>query len=146
MLIQTKSDGEVEISEKQKIFFPNGIIGFESYKNYALLDSKSPPFYWLQSLDDVNIAFVILSPFLVVENYSLDISPSSYESIEFDGDVNSDRLLIFTIVTIVDDESGVITVNLQAPVIINKENKYAIQSIQNNPKWEIRHVISKKKS
>lgn len=144
MLVDTKTEGLIEVNDRQKIFFPNGIIGFETYKNYALLDSQSPPFFWLQSMDAKNLAFVLLSPFLVVEDYELNVDRSFYKDIELEEDETKNNLIIFSIVTIPEEKEN-ITANLQAPILINKENRYAVQAIQNNSKWEIRHVISKKK-
>ena len=48
MEIETKAIGKVEITEEQKLTLPEGIIGFEEYKKFALIDSEYEPFVWLQ--------------------------------------------------------------------------------------------------
>ena len=60
MRVETKPYGVMDLDERQKIFFPYGILGFEQLKHYVLLDAKQPPFYWLQSLDMPDIAFPLL--------------------------------------------------------------------------------------
>lgn len=65
MEVLTKTKGRVEVEEKQIVTFPDGIMGFEQYKKYALINSEYEPFIWLQSLEDSNLAFLIVDPFLI---------------------------------------------------------------------------------
>ena len=43
MRINSKAYGPVDIDERQEIYFPRGIIGFEQFKRYALLDAAQQP-------------------------------------------------------------------------------------------------------
>ncbi len=45
MKIKTKAYGQVDINEKQVIFFPAGIFGFETLREFALLDAEQKPFF-----------------------------------------------------------------------------------------------------
>ena len=65
MEIETKAIGTVTITDEQKLTLPEGIIGFEEYKKFALIDSEYEPFVWLQSLEEKNLAFLIVDPFLL---------------------------------------------------------------------------------
>ena len=49
MRVVTKAYGPIEADERQKIFFPYGILGFEHLKNYVLLDARRTR---IQALDD----------------------------------------------------------------------------------------------
>ena len=53
MKIQTKIMGQIDIDDRQILDFPEGIIGFETFKSYALLDAPQKPYFYLQSLDMV---------------------------------------------------------------------------------------------
>lgn len=66
MKVQTKPYGLIDVDERQLISFPTGIFGFETLKRYVLLDAIQQPFYWLQSIDVPEIAFVLISPFIFV--------------------------------------------------------------------------------
>ena len=68
MKIKTKPYGEVEVDEKQKLYFPEGIIGFEDVNYYYLLDSKEGPFYWLQAEGNAVLAFLIVDPRIFMNN------------------------------------------------------------------------------
>jgi len=137
MLVQTKPYGKIEVDERQKIFFPFGILGFENLKNYVLMDAKQQPFYWLQSLDVLEIAFVLINPFVFRPDYSLDIPDEELIEIKIEG---KDDILVFAIVTIPENQSKM-TANLQGPIIINRRLKIGRQAISTNSKWKIRHQI-----
>ena len=139
MRVQTKPYGPIDIDERQKLHFTYGILGFENLKSYVLLDAVQQPFYWLQSLDVVEIAFVLIDPRIFQPEYTLEINQEEMEEIGLTGDEN---LLFFSIVTIPDDPMDM-TANLRGPIIINKANKMARQSITTNPRWQVRHPILK---
>jgi flagellar assembly factor FliW len=135
MKVKTKPFGEIEISEKQKISFKNGILGFEEIKHFFLLDGENDsPFYWLQALEMPEIAFVIIDPAYVVDNYKLDINQKDLDELEI---IKQDEMLIFSIVTIYEKPED-ITVNLLGPVIINKTKRIGKQIINQNDEYEIK--------
>ena len=142
MRINTRPYGEIEIYEKQKIFFPYGILGFEHLKYYALLDARQQPFYWLQSLDIVEVAFVLINPKVFRPDYELEVSREELKEI---GIESTEDILDFVIVTIPDDATKM-TANLQGPIIINKDSKVGRQSISLNLDWKVKHLIMKELS
>ncbi|MDC7127319.1 MAG: flagellar assembly protein FliW [Spirochaetales bacterium] len=139
MTVNTKAYGTIDIDERQKIFFPNGIFGFESLKDFALLDAAQQPFYWLQSLDIKETAFVLISPFIFRKDYKLDVAGSELEEIGLKPD-DTDNMLIFAIVTIPENQQKM-SANLQGPIVVNRQNRTARQSIAINPKWKTKHYI-----
>lgn len=137
MRVHTKAYGSIEVDERQRITFPKGLLGFEKFRDYILLDAERQPFYWLQSLDVERVAFVLVNPFLFRSDYELDIDDSELSEI---GIKNPDDALIFTIVTIPTDGSPM-TANLQGPIVINKEGRLARQSVLSDPRWKTKHDI-----
>ncbi|MEL3908501.1 MAG: flagellar assembly protein FliW [Treponemataceae bacterium] len=137
MKIETKSMGLVEISEDQKITMPEGFYGFEDCHDFALIDSEQPPFFWMQSLEDKSLAFIVIDPFLFRPDYELDIDDESLKPIEA---TSPENLLVFALVTVPADGSP-ITANLQGPLIINKANKKAMQVVAGGEKWKTKHDI-----
>ena len=72
MEIKTKTKGTIDVDEKKILEFPEGLVGFEEYKKYALLQSEYDPFLWLQSVDRQNLAFLLVDPFVICTNYEAD--------------------------------------------------------------------------
>ncbi len=139
MTVDTKAYGPVEIDERQCITFAHGLYGFEHLKKFALLDARQHPFYWLQSLEEVNVAFVMLEPKILCNDYDADIAPSDLESLGLSSP-SDDNYLEFAIVTIPGGE-GPMTVNLQGPVIINRKAGKGGQCISRSEKWHVRHNL-----
>jgi flagellar assembly factor FliW len=139
MRVNTKAYGTIVVDERQKIFFPYGIVGFETLKDYVLLDAAQRPFYWLQSMEVVEIAFVLINPRVFRPDYVLEVDPGELEEIGIGAE---EQILDFVIVTIPENPMEM-TANLQGPVIINKATRVGRQSISTDPRWSVRHPILK---
>jgi flagellar assembly factor FliW len=137
MKVRTKPYGEMEIAEAQRIKFPRGLFGFEELREFALLDATQHPFYWLQSIERVEVAFVLIDPLFFRPDYTPDVDADELADI---GVANGEDALVFSIVTI-PDNSSLMTANLQGPLILNRRTREGRQSISTNPRWGVRHVI-----
>jgi len=138
MKIATFRFGELKIPEENIIEFPKGIIGFEQFKKYVLLEREdSDPFCWLQSLEDPNLAFVVINPTIFFKNYKIEIHYKEFEDIQV---ASLDRIEIFSIVTIPEDLSRM-SANLLGPLVINLDNNMAKQVVLVNSPYTIQHFI-----
>ncbi|MBQ7969534.1 MAG: flagellar assembly protein FliW [Treponema sp.] len=131
MEVLTKTNGVVQVQDDKILIFEEGLFGFEDYKKFALIDSEYEPFIWLQSIENQNLAFLIIDPFLVCSSYEADIDDSSLAKI---GVTRPEDVVIMTIVTVPQDGSA-ITANFQGPLVINKQNKKCLQVILTDNRW-----------
>ena len=139
MKLKTRPYGEIEVSEKQKIYFPEGLIGFEDIRHYYLLDSKEGPFYWLQSEEHPQLAFLLIDPRVFMESYELSVKKSELAALEL---ASEEDLLDFAIVTVPEDPSK-ISANLMGPIVINRKTRTARQVISENDEYDVKHYILK---
>ena len=137
MEVLTKTKGRVEVEEKQIVTFPDGIMGFEQFKKYALINSEYEPFIWLQSLDKSSLAFLLVDPFLICGDYEADIDDASLARI---GIESPEDLVVMTIVTIPTDGSA-ITANFLGPIVINRKNNKCMQVILTDNRWTTKFDI-----
>src|SRR5574344_2020795 len=137
MQVKTKTKGTVEVANEHIISIPSGLFGFEEYTDFALIDSEYQPLIWLQSLQDSNLAFLLIDPFIICSDYELDIDDKELSKI---GIKDPSDVIVFAIVTVPSDGSAV-TANLQGPLIINRTNKKCMQAIVNDSKWTTKHNI-----
>ena len=137
MKVNTKAYGEIDVDEKQKVTFPEGLFGFEEINDYVLIDAEHQPFFWLQSIEDKEIAFILINPFIFRKDYEVNISNEEVGDIGID---SPDKALIFAIVTIPQDE-GSMTANLQGPLIINRDSMTGKQAILSDNRWRTKHDI-----
>jgi flagellar assembly factor FliW len=135
--VATKAYGLIDVDERQKIIFPQGLFGFEKLRDYLLLDAERQPFYWLQSMDEEDVAFILVNPFLFRPDYEVNVSNEEVDGI---GIRSPEKALIFSIVTIPQDGSPM-TANLQGPLIINRDTRMGKQAILTDDRWKTKHDI-----
>jgi len=141
MKVLTKAFGEIEVSEKQRIHFQNGILGFEDINDFILLDTeKGSPFFWLQAEKVPEIAFVLIDPLIVKNDYVLDVDPRDIDELNIHDDNDT---LVFSIVTIHEKPEN-ITVNLLGPILINK-NSHKAKQIINQVDYSVKHPLIEKR-
>ena len=144
MKIETKFLGEMNIEENEIIQFPDGILGFENIQKFVILSlEKESPFAILQSIEHVEVSFVIALPFVFKKDYEFDLSDEDKEELKI---TDPEDLITYSIVSLKEPFNSS-TINLQAPVIINHKQKIAKQvvlqdSITNQLRYPIEGGIS----
>lgn len=136
MNVQTTRFGVVDLDEKRIITFPAGLLGFSSYKSFALLQPNDEGvFYWLQSLESPELAFVVTDPTQWVNGYEASIRREQMQEL---GLTSLDDTQVFVIVNKYGDA---LTANLQGPLVINLTNQKAMQLVLADKRWNTRHEI-----
>lgn len=129
MIIETEALGAIEYLEKDIIVFEDGLYGFGGMKRFIFILNpvEEVPFHYLQSLEDARLNFIVTSPFLFVADYDFNISDLLVEKMDIK---SPEDIEIFSIAVIPENLDDT-TINLKAPIIINKKNKKAKQYILN---------------
>ena len=140
MIIQTKHFGDVEITEEDVLTFEYGIPGFDDLTKFVILGKTDveSPFFWLQSLEESGVAFVISDPFNYVSDYEAEIDMFTANLLKI---TNENDALIYCIVTVPQDIQK-ISINLKAPVIINAKENRGCQVVLENDKYKFKHIIT----
>ncbi|HEY8965947.1 MAG TPA: flagellar assembly protein FliW [Candidatus Methylacidiphilales bacterium] len=126
--------GPIEREILDKTFtFPLGIPGFQSHHRFVFSqDAGHKPFTVMRSLDDVNLAFVVIEAFYLTPDYVMDIDDAELEPIGSPGPL--DCVILF----IVRLESGKpfrVHANLRAPLVLNKEKRLARQIVLSDARY-----------
>jgi len=140
MQVKTKAYGMLELDERQIIRFPSGLFGFETLTDFVLMDARQQPFYWLQSMDVEQVAFVLIKPSIFRPDYNPGVVKADLELLELESD-SGEEALVFSIVTFQEDNKAM-TANLQGPILINKNNRTGRQCISMDSRWKTRHNIA----
>lgn len=120
------------------IVFKDGLLGLEHLKKYILLSPQVDlPFSYLQSVEDENLAFVVINPFLYMPDYSFDI----YDDVIDELEVTAPSDIFVLVVAVVPSDITKMTANFAAPILINVKNKKAKQVVLQDSKYEIRFSI-----
>ncbi len=136
LLIDTSRFGQLEVNPQRLINFEEGILGFPQQREYALVQTgEGSGFYWLQSVDTRDLAFVVCDPRLFVADYQVPVKIEDLESIEL-GDPDSGQ--VFVIVNKVGD---LLTGNFQGPLVINVGNRKGRQLVLSDKRYSTRHPL-----
>ncbi len=137
MQIETRVKGNLTVTEDQKVTVPKGLFGFEDYTEYALIESKYEPFMWLQSLQEKNLAFLVVDPFMINSEYEADIDDKELMTV---GISDPADVMVMAIVTVPSD-GGPATANFQGPLIFNRKTRVCMQAVLNDPRWSTKENI-----
>ena len=126
-------------SNKGVITLPMGLLGFEQVKHYTLLGSaEEAPFLWLQMVEDPSLAFLVVSPSVVLNCYEPDISE---EEVKFLDLADPKDALLFNIVTV--HPNGEATVNLKGPIVVNRRTLIGKQVVPlNAAHYALHHPVT----
>ncbi len=122
--IQTRF-GEVEYDPDNLLHFPAGMIGFPSLHDFIVMPNKKEgPLFWIQSVDDPDIAFVLTDPTNFFLEYKIVPGASDRNTLRIE---TNDECFTLTVVTVPPDQK--ITINLAAPILFSAKTNRAIQII-----------------
>ena len=137
MLIETMRFGPVEVDEGKLMTFPEGVLGFPKHHRFALLQtSPDPALFWLQSVEDPDLAFVVCDPQLFVPDYQVPIRKDDLESLALH-DVGDCQVLV-----IVNKVGGALTGNLLGPLLVNARTLTARQLVLSDKRYSTRHRLA----
>lgn len=140
MKINTKYFGEMDCAEEDVLSFPEGLPGFETYQRYLLirLDNDDDTLLCLQSLEEEQLAFIVVNPFSVVPDYQPRLTDSELALL----DCGPDAALAFYSIAVLKDSFRDTTFNLKCPLAVNPLNHLAIQAVMEDDRYSMRHPIS----
>lgn len=136
MELKTKF-GTITVDEEQIIHFPRGILGFADYHRYVLVEREDSIFSFLQSVDEPGLTFVVIMPELVRADYEVELSNEEIELLQISSPEDGK---VYGIVTIPENVAEM-TVNLQAPVVINTKERLGAQLIIAGDTFHTKHNV-----
>lgn len=136
MQVRTTRFGTIDIADDRVIEFPKGLLGFSEHKKYCLLEpAEDSCFFWLQSIDDASLAFVVTDPSFFVPDYSVPIRSEQMADLRLS---KLEEAQVFIIVNKVDQT---LTGNLQGPLVINTVTRSGEQFVLAEKRWTTRHPL-----
>jgi flagellar assembly factor FliW len=136
MQIQTTRFGVVTVDPDHVMTFPRGLIGFGAPARLALLKIEPDgAFYWLQSADEPETAFLVVDPGLFFKDYHVSIREETQQDLEL-ADAKDGQLLVIC------NRSGEwLTGNLLGPLVINTRTRVGQQIVLTEKKWTCRQPL-----
>ncbi|MBA5851084.1 flagellar assembly protein FliW [Clostridium sp. cel8] len=143
MEIKTKYHGIKHYKDSDVITFKKGIPGFENLKKFIIFPvEENNLFYVLQSIEDLSIGLVLISPFNILKDYEFDLDDSKMEEL---GIKSYEDIIVFNTVTL-NSKIENITANLKAPFVININKKIGEQIILDGSSYSIKYPLFKEEN
>ena len=137
MEIETTRFGRLSVEDERIITFPNGLLGFPDHTRFALIQTgEENYFFWLQSVEDANLAFVVTDPTIFFKDYEVPLREEMRQDLELADDAST--LQVFVICNKVGDW---LTGNLLGPILVNAQNRLAQQVVLTEKKWTTRQPL-----
>ena len=135
MNIETIAWGKIEVTEEQLYQFENGIPGFEEEKSFAWIQEENSPFSYLQSTHESALSFLLADPFLFYPDYEFEISDQDIE------ELGDQELLGVACIVTLHEQIEQSTINLLAPVVLNKATHKARQIVLQDNQYQTKHPL-----
>jgi flagellar assembly factor FliW len=136
MEILSSRFGKLAVEDDRIMTFPNGLLGFPDYTRFALIQTNAENyFFWLQSVDDANLAFVVTDPAIFFKDYEVPIREETQAELQL---ADPSLAQVFVICNKADDW---LTGNLLGPLVVNAANKLAQQVVLTDKKWTTRQPL-----
>ena len=136
MDIETTRFGNLSVEDDRIITFPKGLLGFAGCERFALIQTgEENYFFWLQSLEDPNLAFVVTDPTIFFKDYQFALKQETQEELAL---TDMEFLQVFVVCNKVGQW---LTGNLQGPLVVNAQNRLGQQIVLNEKKWTTRQPL-----
>lgn len=142
MKIETTRFGTVTVADDRVIAFPKGLLGFPARTRFVLIESADQAsaelaksdryFWWLQSVDQPGLAFVVTDPSLFVRGYSVPVHAEQLAAL---GVASLEEAQVFVIVNKIDQT---LTGNLQGPLVVNVRDRRGEQLVLSDRRFTTR--------
>lgn len=137
--VNTDRFGEIEIDEKRIVHFKDGIPAFEDEHEFVILPyDEESPYYFMQSLKNSDLAFLLTIPDIFFPDYSVEIDDATVKELKIK---DTSKIIIYTIITIPSGSVRLMTTNLLAPIIFNTENMTAKQIVMDKSGYTTKHRL-----
>ncbi len=135
MIIETLSWGRLEVDEEQLYHFSKGLPGFDEETDFALIAMAETPFWYLQSLRDKGLSFLLGDPFAFYPSYEFELPDDEAEELAIKSDV-----IIRCIITL-KEQVEQSTINLLAPIVLNPVERLGKQIVLHRAPYHTKHSL-----
>jgi len=136
MEINSTRFGTIEVNDDRIIHFERGLLGFPGHTRFALIQtSEENYFFWLQSVDDANLAFVVTDPSIFFKDYEIPVREDVREDLEL-SDLGAAQVFV-----ICNKAGEWLTGNLLGPLVVNSVNRRGLEVVLTEKRWGTRQPL-----
>jgi flagellar assembly factor FliW len=124
MRLDTQRFGTLQLKADQLFLFPQGLIGMETLRHWALMpDEQNPSIAWLQSASRGDRAIPLISPRAFFDDYRVHVTRRELASLHMQMGAE------LYVLTTISGNAGRLTSNLRSPLLLNLSRRLGCQVI-----------------
>ena len=143
MQVTSSRFGVLDATEDQLITIDGGLLGFPDAVRFVRLPvDDAEGWQWLQSVNDGDLAFLVISAFRFFPDYDIELPDGEVKALELDDPSDADVLALVTIRHT--DEGGIasVTANLLGPLVINHRTGVGRQVVLSDSQHSTREPVA----
>ena len=119
---------------------PTDCSASPSTSSFALIQTgEENYFFWLQSVDEPNLAFVVADPGIFFKGYEVPLRDETRQDLQLGDEEGAEAFLqVFVICNKVGEW---LTGNLLGPLVVNAQNRLGQQVVLTEKKWTTRQPL-----
>lgn len=126
--------GEIEYQTENLLHFPEGLIGFERLHDFIVMpNEKEGPLFWIQSVEDPQIAFILTDPSNFFLDYQVAPDQQERQKLQLAEDAPCFALTVVSV-----NPERQISLNLAAPILFAPASNRALQVILEGTQYQSR--------
>lgn len=134
VMVKTSRFGDLIVETDKIITMTSPFLGFPESKCFFLQPhGPDSPFMWFQSLDEPDLAFVVIHPAAINQEYKPELTKSVKEELQLNEGQGFEFLLILTIPK---NNPQEMTANLLGPIAFNVKKRLAKQVLLDPAKYD----------
>ncbi|MFC5301425.1 flagellar assembly protein FliW [Azospira restricta] len=118
---------DVPVNPDSVFTFPQGLVGFEDARRFTLFHEEGKPtVFWLQSLDDPQLAFSVVPPESIDVQYEMELSDEDAALIDLKDPA---EVVVVVVLYRQEADNGRIAANTRSPLVLNTRSRLGMQKI-----------------
>jgi flagellar assembly factor FliW len=130
--------GQLHVPSSAVFHFSGGLHGFETLFEFALVPAAREGLFWLQSLANREVAFLLIDPFLSSPGFEVDLGLTELAALQLESPSDA---LVLAIVTLPAGSAELPTANFRGPIVLNPTKQIAGQVVSAVAGHEVRTPV-----
>ena len=142
MIVQSTRFGTLETTPDRALNFEAGLLGFPDTRSFYVVEiSGEDHYFWLQSGELPELAFLMTRPWGFFPDYEIDVPDDVQEQLGLEDPAHSEVFLFLTVSRDENDEPAEITANLLGPIVVNTKTRKACQVVLDDSSYGTRQPL-----
>jgi flagellar assembly factor FliW len=128
------------VTDVIQVDFPAGLPGFPHAHRFALAPwgPAGSPFLLLEAVDDLEISFIVVPPWVFYPEYEFELDAATAERLSLH---DAGDAVVLAVVTL-GEQLGQATLNLLGPVVVNRHTHEAAQVVLPTSGYSVRAPLA----